>query len=218
MGVAAATRARVRDDIVRLVHRGAGLNELSYNISRTLRRAVPFEGPCLLTMDPRTLLPTGEIVENGLPPPATVRSMEIELGEPDVTKFRALAHAAVPAAARQRRPIPGFWDRARPVPADNIGNERSANQLLGDGNARRQIRGHSRCRSRCRSGSLWDGPGVRRNTIRHRRVGDHTNIPRPAAVPHGALQRRVNSAVIDLGVGGLHQGRARRAQRTVPYQ
>ena len=30
-------------------------------------RAVPFDGSCLLTFDPATLLPTGEVVENGLP-------------------------------------------------------------------------------------------------------------------------------------------------------
>jgi hypothetical protein len=32
-----------------------------------LARAVPFDGVCVLTMDPTTHLPTGEIVENGLP-------------------------------------------------------------------------------------------------------------------------------------------------------
>jgi DNA-binding NarL/FixJ family response regulator len=99
VGAAAATRARVRDDIVRLVHRSVGLRELSRIVGRTLRRAVPFEGTCLLTIDPATLLPTGEVVENGLPPAARVRMTEIELGEPDVNKFRTLAHATVPAAS-----------------------------------------------------------------------------------------------------------------------
>jgi hypothetical protein len=41
MAVAAATRPRVCEDIVRLVHRGAGLDELPRNVNRTLRRAVP---------------------------------------------------------------------------------------------------------------------------------------------------------------------------------
>jgi DNA-binding NarL/FixJ family response regulator len=99
VGAAAATRARVRDDIVRLVHRKVGLDELSRIVGRTLCSAVPFEGTCWLTIDPATLLPTGEVIENGLPPAATFRMSEIELGEPDVNKFRALAQAAVPAAS-----------------------------------------------------------------------------------------------------------------------
>src|SRR6266511_1389606 len=99
VGAATATRARVRDDIVRLVHRSVGLDELSQIVSRTLRKAMPFEGTCLLTIDPATFLPTGEVVENGLPPAATIRLTEIELGEPDVNKFRTLAHASVPAAS-----------------------------------------------------------------------------------------------------------------------
>ena len=68
-------------------------------MGRTLQRAVPFEGMCLLTVDPATLLPTGEIVQNGLPPSARIRLTEIELGEADVNKFTALASAPVPAAS-----------------------------------------------------------------------------------------------------------------------
>jgi DNA-binding CsgD family transcriptional regulator len=99
MGVATAIRARVRNDIVRLVHRDLDLGELVGTISRQLTKAVPFEGTCLLTLDPATLLPTGELVENGLPPAATTRLIEIELREPDVNKFTALARAPVPAAS-----------------------------------------------------------------------------------------------------------------------
>jgi DNA-binding NarL/FixJ family response regulator len=112
VGAAAATRARVRDDIVRLVHRRAGLGELVRNVGRTLRRAVPFEGTCLLTIDPATLLPTGEVVENALPPVQRVRLSEIELGEPDVNTFRALAHAVVPAASLSGATA-GDLDRSR---------------------------------------------------------------------------------------------------------
>ena len=68
-------------------------------MGRTLQRAVPFEGVCLLTVDPATLLPTREIVQNGLPPSARIRLTEIELGETDVNKFAALASAPVPAAS-----------------------------------------------------------------------------------------------------------------------
>ena len=99
MVVAAHTRARVRDDIVRLVHRELDVHQLVVAVGRSLRKAVPFDGTCLLTIDPATLLPTGEVVENGLPPAATTRLTEIELREPDLNKFTALAHARVPAAS-----------------------------------------------------------------------------------------------------------------------
>ena len=57
-----------------------------------------FDGVCVLTLDPATLLPTGEFVENGLPPAATARMAEIEIGgEDDFNKFTALARAGLPA-------------------------------------------------------------------------------------------------------------------------
>jgi DNA-binding NarL/FixJ family response regulator len=133
MGEAAATRSRVRDDIVRIVHQGLGVADLARTVSRSLNRAVPFDGTCLLTVDPATLLPTGEIVENGLPPTALPRLTEIELGEPDFNKFTTLARAAVPAASlsdatggdldrslRQReiRRPSGFSDELRTVLTD----------------------------------------------------------------------------------------------------
>ena len=99
MGAAAATRARVRGDIERLVHRGVGLGELVGTVSRTLHKAVPFDGTCLLTLDPATLLPTGELTDHALPPPASRRLGELELTEPDFNKFAKLAHAEIPAAS-----------------------------------------------------------------------------------------------------------------------
>lgn len=94
-----ATRARVRGDIVRLAQRGLGVEDFAQSVSRVLARAVPFDGTCLLTIDPATLLPTGEVVENGLPPDLMGRLMEIELSEPDVNKFVALARGSRPAAS-----------------------------------------------------------------------------------------------------------------------
>ncbi len=90
---------RLRDDIVRLSHRGLKMGEFSLAAARVLRRAVPYDGVCVVTMDPATLLPTGEVVENGLPPAATERLTEIELCEPDFNKFTGLAHAQRPAAS-----------------------------------------------------------------------------------------------------------------------
>ena len=84
--------------MIRLVHRIADVPQLAQEATRVLRRAVPFDGTCLLTMDPATLLPTGDVVENALPPSAAVRLTEIELREPDVNKFTYLARGPLPAA------------------------------------------------------------------------------------------------------------------------
>ena len=54
-------------DLAALVHRGLGVQDFSLAAARALRHAVPFDGVCVLTLDPATLLPTGEVVENGLP-------------------------------------------------------------------------------------------------------------------------------------------------------
>ena len=121
---------RVRRDIVRLVHRSVGVPQLVRDVTRVLRRAVPFDGTCLLTMDPATLLPTGDFVENGLPRSTTVRLIEIELREPDINKFTALARGRRPAAGlaeatageldrslrhRELRRPSGFGDELRVV-------------------------------------------------------------------------------------------------------
>jgi DNA-binding CsgD family transcriptional regulator len=90
---------RVRREMVRLAHSGLGVREFSNAAARVLRRAVPFEGLCMLTLDPATLLPTREFVENGLPADAVERLTEIEIGEPDYNKFDALARAVQPVAS-----------------------------------------------------------------------------------------------------------------------
>jgi len=85
--------------MVWLVHRGLGVRDFSLAAARALRRAVPFDGVCVLTIDPATLLPTSEVVENGLPAAAMARLTEIEIREPDYNKFDALTRAARPAAS-----------------------------------------------------------------------------------------------------------------------
>lgn len=121
---------RARGEIVRLVHRGLGVQDFSLAAAHALRHTVPFDGVCLLTVDPATLLPTGEVVQNGLPGAAMARLMEIELGEPDYNKFTALNRAARPAASlsdatrgrldeslrqRELRRPSGFGDELRAV-------------------------------------------------------------------------------------------------------
>ena len=96
---AAAAYETVRRDINALVHRGLGVHDFSRAVTRTVTRAVPSDGTCLLTLDPATLLPTSEVVENGLPPVAMLRLTEIEQREPDFNKFVALARSPQPAAS-----------------------------------------------------------------------------------------------------------------------
>ena len=74
------------------------MRRYSHDAVRVLRSAVPSDGFCMLTLDPATMLPTGEVVENGLPPEAMARMAEIEVGEQDFNKFPALAQAPQPAA------------------------------------------------------------------------------------------------------------------------
>jgi DNA-binding CsgD family transcriptional regulator len=98
MSTVATPPERLRDDLVRFVHRGADVREFALGAARIVARAVPFEGVCVLTMDPSTVLPTGEVVENGLPPAAVTRMAAIEQRGEDYNAFRSLAlsehHAA----------------------------------------------------------------------------------------------------------------------------
>ena len=137
MVVATTARDRVRGEVVRLTQRGLGVPELFRTLTRVLHRAVPFDGICLLTIDPATLLPTGEVAENGLPAAARSRLTEIELREPDFNKFTALARARRPAASlseatasdldqslrqRELRRPSGFEDELRAVLAGATGS------------------------------------------------------------------------------------------------
>jgi len=132
--MAVASPERLRDDLVRLLHRGADVREYSLGAARVLARAVPFDGICVLTMDPATLVPTGEVVENGLPREATARMSEIEMRGRDVNAFGALAHAERHAATlsaatggdldrserhRELRRPSGFGDELRAALVDD---------------------------------------------------------------------------------------------------
>jgi DNA-binding CsgD family transcriptional regulator len=133
---AVAARARVRDDIVRLVHRGLPVTPFARAVGHALGRAVPAEGTCLMTVDPATMLPTAEYVQNGMPAPELLRLVEIEAREPDFNKWVQLAHADHAAASlseatageldrslRQReiRRPGGFSDELRAVLAGGTG-------------------------------------------------------------------------------------------------
>jgi DNA-binding CsgD family transcriptional regulator len=110
--VASLSVERVRGELVRLSHRCLGVRDFTMAAARAVRPVVPFEGVCMVTIDPSTLLPTGEVVENGLPANATARLTEIEIREPDFNKFDALARAAQPVASLSRA-TEGKLDRSR---------------------------------------------------------------------------------------------------------
>jgi DNA-binding NarL/FixJ family response regulator len=132
--VAAARRARARDDMVRLVHRTTGVDRFGRDVMRVLERAVPFDGGGLVTVDPATLLPTSEVVSYGFDLAFTPRWIEIELREPDFIKFSVLARHGRRAASLSKatrgdlsqslrhreisRPM-GFGDELRVVCSDS---------------------------------------------------------------------------------------------------
>ena len=97
--MAGATAQRVRRDVGALVDRGGDVRELTLETARIVARAVPFDAVCMLTLDPATHLPTGEVVENGLPPSAGPRLAEIEIGGQDYNAFAALARSRRRAAS-----------------------------------------------------------------------------------------------------------------------
>jgi DNA-binding CsgD family transcriptional regulator len=81
----------VREDLVRLVHSGADVRDFALGAARILRRAVPFDGVCVLTMDPATLLPTGAVMENCPPTGALMRLRDNEFRGEDFIAFNTLA-------------------------------------------------------------------------------------------------------------------------------
>ena len=108
--MAVAPPERVRRELGGLAPGGA--REFALQAARVLARAVPFDGFCVLTMDPATHLPTGEIVQNGLPAAAMTRLTEIELSGADVNTFAALARADRHAAGLSAA-TGGDLDRSR---------------------------------------------------------------------------------------------------------
>jgi len=99
MATAQPVHDRLRDTVSRLVHRGLGVEDYWRAVSDALDGVVPSEGSCLMTMDPATMLPTAEFVQNGMPADAISRLVEIEFREPDYTKWVDMARAGRTAAS-----------------------------------------------------------------------------------------------------------------------
>lgn len=85
------TRELRRQEIIRLCHAGHDLPTLFREMARLLRRTIPYEGACLHTIDPATLLETSHVVVNL--PVENPRAAEIEYLEEDFNQFAALARA-----------------------------------------------------------------------------------------------------------------------------
>ena len=116
--------------------------DLARDMTRILKRAVPFDAVGLFTVDPATLLPTSHFLEgrvevsNGVYRELSSRFIEIELREPDFNKYRDLARQGCRAASLSeatrgdleqsiryrelRRPL-GYDDELRVVCSDATG-------------------------------------------------------------------------------------------------
>ena len=130
-----ARRQRARREAARLVHRGLDVTSFARAVSSSVAHAVPCEGTCLLTLDPATLLPTGEVIDNGLPAAVMPRMTESNCGSATSTSSpRWPAHR--PAASlseatagdldrsqrqRELRRPSGFADELRVVFSDATG-------------------------------------------------------------------------------------------------
>jgi DNA-binding CsgD family transcriptional regulator len=91
-------RQRVRDDIIRLSARGLPARRLLAEVAARLRRAIPYDGAYLATLDPTSLLFTGGVVDD-LPAEPCHRYYVNELTEPDTLKFADLIQRRQPAAS-----------------------------------------------------------------------------------------------------------------------
>ena len=129
-GMTVAPPDRLRRDLVDLVHRGGDVRDFSLKAARLINRAVPFDGVCVLTMDPATFLPTGEVSDNALPLHVRARLAQLEISGDDVNSFGALIRSGRQVATlgqatdghlerslrhRELRAPNGFGDELRAV-------------------------------------------------------------------------------------------------------
>src|ERR1044071_9424031 len=85
---------RLREELVRLCHRGLDAAELVRRATDALRSAIRFDRSCWHTIDPATLMFTGAIKDRFVADP---RFPRYEYSVDDFNKFAYLA--------RQRRPV-----------------------------------------------------------------------------------------------------------------
>jgi DNA-binding CsgD family transcriptional regulator len=83
---------RTRREVMTLCHRGLDVGEFFQAAARSLRRAIPFDGACWLTLDPGTAVVSGHMPQDSFQPQEVPRLARNEYLEDDVNKFSALAH------------------------------------------------------------------------------------------------------------------------------
>ncbi len=88
---------RAREEIVRLSVRGLDVAGFFDEAGRIVRKAVPFDGFCSMTVDPATMLLTSHIAHDSVRPEDVAGLARNEFLEEDVNKFAALARAPRPA-------------------------------------------------------------------------------------------------------------------------
>jgi DNA-binding CsgD family transcriptional regulator len=97
--MAVTSPERLRERISALLDSEQGVEELAHSVARILFQALDFDGFCLLTMDPATIVPTGEVVENALPPAVFEQMSAIEMSGKDYNSFDHLRQGGGGAAS-----------------------------------------------------------------------------------------------------------------------
>ena len=154
MGVVPADR--IRDDVTRLAHRGMGVPEFSLKAAHALRRAVPFDGVCVLTLDPATLLPTGHVIENGLPPSHGAPLLRDRDPRAGLQQVRPISHAR-PRRRRASALRPSGRARSQPAPPRAAQSERVRRRAACRARLRRAAVGRHRAAARARPPRLHAG-------------------------------------------------------------
>jgi DNA-binding CsgD family transcriptional regulator len=90
---------RARRELIALCHRGLDVSGFFGAAARPLRRVIPFDAACWLTLDPATLLVTGHVAQSSFEPHEVPRLGRNEYLEDDVNKFSALARQPGRAAS-----------------------------------------------------------------------------------------------------------------------
>lgn len=88
----------LRETLLRLSHHGLDIPSYARRASDVLRKEVPFDGCCWLTLDPATLLPTSHLALNSVRPEDVPELARNEYAEEDVNKLAQLARTKPPAA------------------------------------------------------------------------------------------------------------------------
>ncbi len=97
--MATVSTDRLQERVAGLLDCERDLEELAHGTARILFQSLDFDGFCLQTMDPATIVPTGHVAESVLPPEAVDQLTAIELSGEDYNAFAFLGRAGGIAAS-----------------------------------------------------------------------------------------------------------------------